>query len=496
MRAWIATIITGSCIAAAVQAQPSQLADAPRRFESQDISSWSYDVVPKAAKTRNQVAALYQSVYVAGDLVSLNWTGAIATCDAGATNADHQQAVVDRVNYFRALADLPPVQLVSGLQMSAEQQAALMMSANNALSHTPPSTWLCYSELGANGAMSSNIALGIRGVDAIDAYMDDYGTNNPAVGHRRWVLFPPRASMTTGDISEGSQRPANALFVFGTQAPRPATPNGIAWPPAGVVPYQNLPFFSNRWSFSYPGADFTNASVTMSGPAGPIPVAYEAVLNGYGDNTIVFLPSGFSYAKPNADTTYTITVSGIVGSGVPSAIQYPVTVIDPDVAVPDPLTVDVVEFYNASLDHYFITWVPAEIANLDAGRTPTKWNRTGYTFKAYTSAQSGTSPVCRFYIPPGKGDSHFFGRGTAECNATAQQHPDFVVEEANFMFLFLPAAGQCPSGTTPIFRVFSNRPDANHRYMTDPAVRSQMVSLGWLAEGDGPNLVVMCAPAN
>jgi hypothetical protein len=163
-------------------------------------------------------------------------------------------------------------------------------------------------------------------------------------------------------------------------------------------------------------------------------------------------------------------------------------------AAAGPTTVDVIEFYNALLDHYFITWIAAEIANLDAGRTPTKWNRTGQTFKAYTTAQATTSDICRFYIPPGLGDSHFFGRGTTECNATGQRNPTFVLEDPTFMRLFLPNLGNCPANTTPIYRVFSNRADANHRYMTDRAIRTQMVATGWLAEGDGPDLVVMCAP--
>jgi len=30
--------------------------------------------------------------------------------------------------------------------------------------------------------------------------------------------------------------------------------------------------------------------------------------------------------------------------------------------------------------------------------------------------------------------------------------------------------------------------------MTERATRDQMVGMGWLAEGDGPDLVVMCAP--
>ena len=62
------------------------------------------------------------------------------------------------------------------------------------------------------------------------------------------------------------------------------------------------------------------------------------------------------------------------------------------------------------------------------------------------------------------------------------------------MQMTLPAAGVCPAATVPIYRVFSNRADANHRYMTDRAVRAQMAAKGWLAEGDGPDLVVMCAP--
>ncbi len=154
----------------------------------------------------------------------------------------------------------------------------------------------------------------------------------------------------------------------------------------------------------------------------------------------------------------------------------------------------VVEYYNQALDHYFITWVPAEQANLDAGNTPTRWTRTGVTFETFTTPQAGASPVCRYYIPPNLGDSHFFGRGTQECAATGQSNPSFVLESPDFMFMYLPSGGACPTGTVNVYRVFSNRPDANHRYMIDTAVRDQMVGRGWLVEGDGPDAVVMCAP--
>ncbi len=163
-------------------------------------------------------------------------------------------------------------------------------------------------------------------------------------------------------------------------------------------------------------------------------------------------------------------------------------------SLPPPAKMFAVEYYNASLDHYFVTTLAAEQASLDAGLTPTRWARTGKVFNVFGSGSASTSPVCRFYIPPALGDSHFFGRGTAECESTASKYPGFVLEASAFFQMVLPVAGTCPSATTPVYRVFSNRADANHRYTTDRATREQMVGMGWLAEGDGPDRVVMCAP--
>ena len=153
-----------------------------------------------------------------------------------------------------------------------------------------------------------------------------------------------------------------------------------------------------------------------------------------------------------------------------------------------------IEYYNASLDHYFLTHIDGEIAILDAGVAIKGWTRTGHSFNVFTASPAGGSSVCRFYIPPAKGNSHFYGRGAAECNATALANPSFVNEDPQFFHVVLPTAGVCPAGTSPVYRVFSNRPDANHRYMTSRSVRNDMTARGWLAEGDGADLVVMCSP--
>ena len=62
-----------------------------------------------------------------------------------------------------------------------------------------------------------------------------------------------------------------------------------------------------------------------------------------------------------------------------------------------------VEFYNAALDHYFLSTNPVEIDNLDSGRT-VGWVRTGLRFLVHSVPAAGTSPVCRFYRAPAFGD--------------------------------------------------------------------------------------------
>ena len=59
-------------------------------------------------------------------------------------------------------------------------------------------------------------------------------------------------------------------------------------------------------------------------------------------------------------------------------------------------TVDVIEFYNAAMDHYFMSSLAPDIDALDSGHFA-GWIRTGHSFKAYPQPATGASPVCRFY---------------------------------------------------------------------------------------------------
>jgi hypothetical protein len=156
---------------------------------------------------------------------------------------------------------------------------------------------------------------------------------------------------------------------------------------------------------------------------------------------------------------------------------------------------DVIEYYHAAFDHYFITSAPSDINALDAGIL-TGWRRTGESFATHTTFAAGFNPVCRFYIPPALGDSHFISASPDECAQVRARFPSYVQEGPTFMSEALPdtATGICAAGQVPVYRVWNGRLDSNHRFTTQRAIRDQMVARGGIAEGYGPDAVAMCAP--
>ncbi len=334
-------------------AKPGDIATAPRIDAL--TTPQSEAAITVDPQNRAAVANLYFSTYLPEDNATNGWLGSITGCNAGTTAPSFQAATVERVNVYRALAGLPGnvILFPGSANQSADQQAALMVVANDALNHTPPSSWNCYTAAGGDpttgAAEHSNLTLGFgfnyNGPTAIDGYIEDSGGGNEGVGHRRWLLYPPQASIATGDVdgTRGSSgRSSNALWVIGGWGTRAPTPNGIAWPPRGFIPYQMMPSGSNRWSLSIENADFSHATVSMlrNGVALATPIIDAFEYNGQpsgtfiGDNTLVWEPSGVTYTQPTQDVTYYVSVSGIVGA--PSSVSYDVIVFDPSTAA-DPI---------------------------------------------------------------------------------------------------------------------------------------------------------------
>jgi hypothetical protein len=282
--------------------------------------------------SRSAVVTFYRETYLASMGVAIGWDGDVGQCVAGDNEPAYKDATILRVNYLRAMAGLPGDVVLDDTWNAKCQEAALMMSAQGSLSHTPDTSWACYTAGGKEAAGKSNLYLGQEGPAAMDGYVDDPGSNNQAVGHRRWILYPPAKVVGCGNIpSGGGQWSANALWVIGGNGARPSSPTFVAWPPPGYVPYVLLPDSSSRWSFSLPGASFASTSVSMQHAGTNIPVQLEPVHNGYGDNTLVWIPNRVATTRPQVDESYDVSVSEVVVSGSTRSFQYTVTVIDPTV---------------------------------------------------------------------------------------------------------------------------------------------------------------------
>lgn len=291
-------------------------------------------VAPVNPQDRADSLRFYRQEYLTSAGTPFSWSGDRGACDPGDTTPAYRAAVLRRVNYFRAMAGVPDWITFSDAYNRKAQAAALMMAVNGKLDHAPTTDWVCYSVDGAEGASHSNLGSGM-GWEQVDGYMRDAGASNYFAGHRRWILFASTREMGTGDVPAGDgQSGANALWVIDANAvsPRPATRYPyVAWPPPGFVPY---PVMFARWSFSYPGADFSNATVMMASASGDVPVAVEAIKGGYGDNTLVWIPLGMAdgevWPTPQADTKYTVTVRNVVVGPVIWEFSYEVVVFDPE----------------------------------------------------------------------------------------------------------------------------------------------------------------------
>lgn len=157
--------------------------------------------------------------------------------------------------------------------------------------------------------------------------------------------------------------------------------------------------------------------------------------------------------------------------------------------VPGPGQAAVVEYYNAALDHYFVTAEMAETAMLDAGVVVPGWGRTGLAFKERPAGSQFGLAACRFFgTPPSGPNSHFYTIEAAEC-AKVKADPLWTYEGIAFNAQ-PPDAGDCGSDRIPVLRLYNDGMggQANHRYTTSRSEARQMKANGWIVEG-----IVFCA---
>jgi hypothetical protein len=208
-------------------------------------------------------------------------------CQEGYVTQESQQKFFKVLNLVRRFSGIYDSCTLDEETSKKCQKAAMMMSENYLLTHSPEKTLKCFTTDGRTAAGCSNLSLGHNGIYALFGQLGDDGANNTEAGHRRWILNP-----RSTQFAHGSYGSSMALGVFALKSSR-ITPapvfdyekDFISWPSADFFPAD---WDIYRWSFSKDQANFKEAQVTVKQNGKVLTVKVHSEAKGYGINTLVW----------------------------------------------------------------------------------------------------------------------------------------------------------------------------------------------------------------
>jgi hypothetical protein len=289
-----------------------------------------------AGMNLGQANQFFNPTFAAPASVPSDWNGNVPNGVAGTLGTAYEDAILARINAYRAMAGIPTVTLDTTNSPKA-QQAALMTSANNQVSHNPPPDFIDRTPAAVDGATNSNLDLGLSGIPAIDDYISDvnniFGSTDP-VGHRLWVLDSATQTMGVGDIplppTSGRPKPANAIYVVEPQA-SPLPDTAVAWPPAGFVPASLMPML---WSLQTDATDDFSAAtvtVTVNGVSQPVQIIEQDSPTRPPDG--VHTAIVWKFVNPHSpgpgQTVDTVNITNVTAKGQPVSFSYTTTSFTP-----------------------------------------------------------------------------------------------------------------------------------------------------------------------
>lgn len=387
------TFIALFCIFSfSISAESNQLGSAP--ISKKPITITKEETKSRSTQidilNRNAVVQFYKSNYIPYGKVKNSWTGSTKSCKIGSNSKEYDEATLQNLKYYRSMAGVPSDIRFEEKYNKFARAAALMMEAQNGLSHNPPVSWQCYSKEGREGAGSSNLCLGCVGPDAIDAYITDSGVIG--VGHRIWALHPNQKAFGTG-----SSKRAHALYVFGEwrKSEESSQIKNVSWPPKGFVPYK----FGYRpdypWSYQAfgSGTNHKEAKVKMLINGRSIALDQES-----GDSGIlVWYPRGLpkpnkenDYNKLTQDVSVDVEISNLLIEGKVQNIKYTVIFINPDL---EELSASntTINTNTTSQDNNIINNSTSTISNSDSSETNTADYNKEVSSSLLSSAYEGNN---------------------------------------------------------------------------------------------------------
>ncbi len=332
------SIVLGDAVTAEDWSPQSLIGPAAPAIRSESSSIATSDFSIDTADRLSTMIAYHRYYGASNDADSvMGWAGNLSTCDAGALSNTYQEAVLRRINYFRAQAGVSSDIVFDAAKNQASQEAALTMVRQKALSHTPFADFVgnpCVTQEMDVTASSANLALGSYGPYSIDRLMMDDGSNNGPVGHRRWFLYPSAQEMGHGSVPFiQDYTSACVVWVIGEFRPNKPAAKSVPWPNEGYCPHPFVPGNGQthpRWSFSYPQADFSQAQISMTYEGTNLSIVKEPFQGFTGDNTLVWRPSGIPADPPAAGTNPLVHVhiTGIQSAPI-TEYAYNVRIFDP-----------------------------------------------------------------------------------------------------------------------------------------------------------------------
>ena len=258
----------------------------------------------------------------------------LGTCDAGQLRPEVPERVLYVLNAIRAEHDLPPVRYAAADEPAA-MESALMQAANRQLSHTPPTSWACYTGAGAAMSARANLYIGlgsglryVSNDDIVIGWLTDVDNLVAnSVGHRRWLLYPFLDTIAYGRVAGRSgasdRADAAALTIINDDV---VTPAGL--PPFVAYPFEDYPaqYFDGDALLSFgviadpddpwgdnADVDYSRATVSVRRRGG----SALTVTNLSSDNVGYGLPNNLQFNVPGlaADAIYDVTVSDVEVDG-------------------------------------------------------------------------------------------------------------------------------------------------------------------------------------
>lgn len=266
----------------------------------------------------------------------------INNCYAGKLSAKFRNEFLNELNTVRALHGLPSI-TYDYAREDEMMQTALILAANNILTHYPEANTNCYSDIAAVGAKTSSLEMGIRqnkydyspAESITNMVHDKLNLFAGDVGHRLWMFNPFLQKSAYGSVNAPSFKDTRFPYVVGTSYKVVYPFNNTTTAPLGVIayPYHNYPakyymagsiltisiltdqknFFANR------NVDYAKATVTVIERSSG---AKQKISNIRYENIGVPNHIQFNFDDLKLNVIYDVKLSNVLVNGQPKEYSY------------------------------------------------------------------------------------------------------------------------------------------------------------------------------